>query len=153
MKILLLALPVLFSSCTQYQYLTIDSDDTQENKKKEFQFENDDVRITYNFYGANAPIEVKVYNKSSKGLNVDWSKSSLIIGEKAVTFNDQVIDIRGELTRTSVTPRINTTSSLNATATGKEAVVFIPPQSAVERSGLRVFHGDFFKPAQLAELE
>ena len=79
MKILLLALPVLFSSCTQYQYLTIDSDDTQENKKKEFQFENDDVRITYNFFGANAPIEVKVYNKSSKGLNVDWSKSSLII--------------------------------------------------------------------------
>jgi hypothetical protein len=69
---------VFISGCSQYQYITIKSGLTQ-NEKKEFYTENDTVQLKYSFAGNNCPINIEVHNKLSQPIYIDFTKSSLII--------------------------------------------------------------------------
>lgn len=142
MRTVLLLIPVILLSCSKYQYLKVSSGNASLNDKNEFVAENDTVRITYNFYGNNMPVNISVFNKSNDGLMIDWSRSSVIIGENAITFSEPSLEIQGELNRPVGSSH---TAVLNAKATGKEDIVFIPPQSAVNRSGVHLVKGRFIK--------
>lgn len=63
-------LPVLivltFGACSPYQYLTLDSTQLPKNDKKQFVWENDTLRLSYDFSGSGGPMSVNIYNKSTQ---------------------------------------------------------------------------------------
>jgi hypothetical protein len=132
-------LTVILSSCQTFQYLTVASDNTSHNEKNEFVAESDTLRITYNFNGKNGPVNIHIYNKSSQALEVDWKRSSLIIGEKPFSFYNPDLQIEGNIVRPVI--QRNSASSLDATIRKQEGVEFLPPQSSILRSGLYIKKG------------
>ena len=96
MRLLSIALILLsFSSCVSYQYLTLNSPEMPKNDKKEFSWENDTMRLTYNFHGEGGPITMTVFNKTDKPLFVNWKKSSLIRGGESFSLLDHSVQITG----------------------------------------------------------
>ena len=47
-----------------------------------YEFENEDVKITYSFWEENGIMGFKIYNKTSKPIYIDWKKSSMIYNER-----------------------------------------------------------------------
>lgn len=147
--IILFILPILLISCSRYQYLKVQPVLDSVTSEGDIIFENDSVKVSYDFYGGNGPLKVTVFNKLTEGLIIDWSKSALILGEQARSFSEPVLEISGEVSRLR---GVQHTASLQATAEGKETSVFLPPQSSTMRTGLMLVKGDFFplakKPAK-----
>ena len=74
-------------SCSTYQVNVLSSTNTtKDDKTGVFNFENDSVKITYSFYGNNAPVSIQVFNKLDKPLYIDWQRSAAIIGDNAVSY-------------------------------------------------------------------
>ncbi|HEY4207389.1 MAG TPA: hypothetical protein VGM31_11280 [Puia sp.] len=140
MRCLYLALILLaFSSCsTTYQYVTLNSPEVPKNDKKEFSWENDTMRLTYNFHGEGGPIAMTLFNKMDKPLFVNWKKSFIIHNGQAVClFNNRiavngVIDayaVRGILPGTRVG-----SGNLYASFDLPEGMDMIPPASYITKS-------------------
>jgi hypothetical protein len=91
----------LFTSCTTYQYMTVSGKNISQNDRREFIMENDSIRVKYNFSGANAPINVEVQNKLDKPVYIDWSRSALIINDKAISYVPSSMPISGSVTTTT----------------------------------------------------
>jgi hypothetical protein len=83
--ILLLGM-LLFSACTTYQYVRIDSNQLQKDKKDLFTMENDTMRLVYSFSGAGGNVTVSVFNKTSQPFYIDWSRSSIIRNDQSFTL-------------------------------------------------------------------
>ena len=60
-----------FSSCTTYQYITLASEDVSQNEKKEFLWENDTTKITYQFSGEGGLMTIAVFNKTDQPVYVN----------------------------------------------------------------------------------
>ena len=59
----------------------------EKNERGDFVQENDTVRISYRFWGENAPVTITIYNKLDEPLYVDWGRSALIIDDVATTYD------------------------------------------------------------------
>lgn len=142
MRLLYSALILLaFSSCsTTYQYVTLNSPEVPKNDKKEFFYENDSMRLTYNFHGEGGPIAMTVYNKMDKPLFVNWKKSFLIHDGQAVCLFNNRVEVNGGFDAYSyrpvgVFPNTRVTSgSLYATFDLPEGMDMIPPGSYITKS-------------------
>ena len=78
-KLLLPLLIVLFfSSCTTYQYFTVDSVQLPKDDKQSFIAENDTMRLTYSFSGPGGLVTIAVFNKTAQTLTINWNRSALI---------------------------------------------------------------------------
>lgn len=97
MKHLLIISAVFFlTSCgSTYFYTSLSSPDYDmaQNEDGDFIAENDSVLVAYWFNGKDAPLFINVYNKTETPLYVDWSRSSLIIGDEATTYKGMVVDM------------------------------------------------------------
>jgi len=69
---------LLLSGCSNYQYITIDSN-LYKNENKEFLVSNDTVSIKYSFAGENFLISVSIYNKLQKPVYIDWARTNVIL--------------------------------------------------------------------------
>lgn len=86
----------LLSSCASYQISTISAQN--ENQKSDpFTFENDSVKIVYNFKGYNAPLTVSIQNKLNQPLYVDWNKSLLVFDNNSISLSGGDIKIKGRI--------------------------------------------------------
>jgi hypothetical protein len=138
--ILLFALSIFFVSCTQYQYLTVSSEQMHKNEKNDFVAENDTLRITYRFNGYSAPVHISIFNKKNQPLEVNWKKSAVIINEQAVGYYSPNLYLNG-------TARIDTGGMLSgrymATNVSADILVnepsqFVPPQSSISKVPVRL---------------
>ena len=87
----------LFASCSSTYFLsTINttSPALEKNENGDFIFENDSVRLAYSFNGRNAPIKITMLNKTDKPLYIDWASSAIIIGGKAYSYLNDVVDVK-----------------------------------------------------------
>lgn len=150
----LLCVTILTISCNRYQYVTIESQHAKSNAGQELVMENDSFNITYNFYGRNIPIEMKILNKLNKPVYVDWKRSSLIVDGKAVSYMPENLNIAGSSTGSSVAwtkDMASHTASFAASAALPVDWQLIPPQSHIIRmplgvtSGLRVPDSQFVR--------
>lgn len=145
----LLFVIISFTSCITYQYYTLGSEDARLNENNEFVVENDTLRIVYSFYGRGGPVQLKVYNKSAEALEIDWRRSSLIIGETPLSFYQPDLKIDGDVNSTrSITFRGTTNSSIDAVVRRPQSMEFIPPHSSITRSGLQLARKPVVQPAQ-----
>ena len=138
-KLLLLVVIVFtMASCSTYQYNTISSASVKKDLSTgEFISENDSLKITYNFYGEGAPVNISVFNKLNSGIHIDWSRSALIVGDKAISYTGKNISISGNVAANTYryNKSINTVEGgFKATAVVPEDRTFIPPHSEIEKS-------------------
>lgn len=147
----LLASLFLLSSCSSYQYLKVSSDNiSSRTDNQDLVSENDSVRITYNFNGYKGPVTITVLNKSERGLEIDWKKSSLIVGDKSEAYYKPEWQINGHSGSILFTNATSTT--INATVTREEGTEFLPPHTAVTRSAHYIKpNGSFGMPANAVE--
>lgn len=139
----------VFTSCSSYYYSTVKT--TQNNGVKYengfFVQENDSVRITYNFYGEDAPVHISIYNKLSEPLFVDWLRSALIVDSVAVDYKTEKVAIDGNMSTQSYSHAKSTnyyhsgltntiSSSFDGEATLPKEVSFIPPGAKIEHTSL-----------------
>ncbi|MDD4968153.1 MAG: hypothetical protein PHT07_01870 [Paludibacter sp.] len=69
---------IALSSCTQYQYITLNSN-LEKNKNNEFSIDNDTVSIKYNFSGENFVLSQTIFNKLEIPLYIDWDRTNVIV--------------------------------------------------------------------------
>lgn len=114
---LILLIPILMSSCAStYFFSTISSlsEDLFQTETGDFISDSDSLLVAYWFNGENMPISINVYNKSRKPLYIDWGRSSIIVGDKAITYRNRLISIDDDESYGSLV---------------HEAASFIPPMS------------------------
>lgn len=150
MKILpffLSACALFLSSCSRYYVNTLSSSSAQiDQNTGGFKYENDSLLITYSFYGQNAPIHIEVQNKLNEPLYIDWSRSAVIINNRAVAYSGNKVSIRGSISGDSYSWSNSYRSldgNLSATATLPEGVTFIPPKSSIDRVPLMLTNKGF----------
>lgn len=81
---LTLAVLMGFTSCVQYQYLAVNSPNT-EKQNNYWSYENDSVRIEYSFSGSHLPVSIRFTNNTGKTLYLDWRKSFVVLNPKFKT--------------------------------------------------------------------
>lgn len=77
-KILLLAILIAFSSCKSLVQVMETKTTNTELIDDEYVYENDSIKITYNFWREYGSLKFTVYNKLNKPLYIDWTQSSYI---------------------------------------------------------------------------
>jgi hypothetical protein len=148
----------LFSSCTTYQYMTVSSKMAKQNDRQEFVVENDSVLVKYNFSGQDAPINVEITNKLDKPLYVDWKRSALIVGDKAISYVPTSVPISGSVVTSSSSflsagNFVSTTSQ--GSFSGKMGVPtemdFIPPGTSKSKTPMGVTNHAYPVPKEKQE--
>jgi hypothetical protein len=110
-----------------------------ENKK--YVFDNDTVRITYQFWSNHGKFEFSVENKLEIPIYIDWKKSNLIYnGTPNVYWVEETV-VKSNSVSSGVGVRITSGLAYGASATSSESVVrpkeritFLPPASSIERN-------------------
>ena len=75
---------ILLTSCVSYKIGTISSNSKELNNN--FVFENDTIRISYNFWGKNGLASFDIYNKLNVPIYLDWKKSAFIPNDKMMSY-------------------------------------------------------------------
>lgn len=98
---------IILTSCSQYQYVYINSS-LPKSGNKEFVHETDSFLIKYSFARENFGIEITILNKLEKPVYIDWGRTTLIVNgiqEDGSFYNDQQI--------TSIAPKSYASFSSN----------------------------------------
>jgi len=145
----LLGIILSLSPCKATHYFsTISSSDTKLKKTESgiLIFENDTLSISYSFHGKDAPIQISIYNKTNEPLYIDWQRSAIIIDKIATSYNKQKMKIEGGLytNTTNINNYFSETSgSFSGVATLPKHISFIPPQSGIDHSSLKISDTNF----------
>src|ERR1700722_499690 len=129
------AMLLIVTSCSTYQYLTIDSPQLTKNEGKQLTFENDTLRLTYIFTGKDGPL-VNIYNKTGQPLYVNWKKTAYIRNDQSVSLvNSNVVVVRYAYGKYHHPAYQTNASSANfpAPAALPEGVDFIPPATSISK--------------------
>jgi hypothetical protein len=74
-------------SCNPYiQVVEVKSNQLVLNEQKELVFENDTLRIRYDFFSENGHIKFSVLNKLKKPLYINWKESAFITGTNSFSY-------------------------------------------------------------------
>lgn len=154
----IIAMLSTLGACTSYYYSTLSSGDpgALKNQDGDFVTENDSVRISYSFYGENAPVSITIYNKTDAPVFVDWQRSALIIDDVATSYYQETAPVQGRTDASTYGGTYSwskrseqTWSSTGGTFSGEVAlpkgVTFIPPRSKIEATPLHLANFDFDK--------
>jgi len=134
-----LSLLLLLSSCTNYQYLTLEADRATKNDKKEIVWENDSVKLVYNFNGRWGQMSLMAYNKSNEHVYINWKKSALVIGDRSFSLYNPNVKVSGE----SVDFKVNRNVSYGFTEanfTLPEGSDFMPPKTYITKQNISLLH-------------
>jgi len=115
--------------------MTVNSSHLTKNDKHQLVFENDTVRLTYDFCGEGGPVSVNIFNKSSQPLYVNWKKSALIRNEHSLSFYDRNVYFSGDAYTSSYRFRnfAISSSSFTGSMALPEGMDFIPPGSDISK--------------------
>ncbi len=86
-NLLCFILLLLCTACArQYQSVTISSNQVKLQQDGLFSFENDTVRIQYDFHSLNGEMKFSIFNKLTTPLYINWKESAFIIGPHFSTY-------------------------------------------------------------------
>lgn len=121
---------ILFASCSPVKLVQVESD--LKTTSEGFLFENDSVRITYQFWEKSGRMNFDIYNKLGTPLYVDWKTSAFIPNDKMISY------WRDETNTTSVSSAYfyygAATGSAKMKTVRTERIGVIPPQSMITQS-------------------
>ncbi|MCU4164566.1 hypothetical protein [Carboxylicivirga caseinilyticus] len=122
----------ILSSCTSYQIITLDSS-LNKPSNNGFVYENDTILLQYTFNGANAPLDVDIFNKLNAPLYINWNESSVIINGQSYPLNPSQSKVSIDYSEVSSEYLYNTYTqgSGDGTIWHSDRSGFIPPQSNI----------------------
>lgn len=130
---------VLFSSCSSYQFATLNSS-LEQPFADGFIFENDTLQLHYVFDGPNCPLDFNIYNKLDVPIRINLDQSSLIVNGESTPVNPSVTSINTEYSETSTDLYYNTYTIGNTygVIVNNERSGFIPPKASIRLSDVNV---------------
>jgi hypothetical protein len=152
----LLALLQLFVGCNT-QYVQVFNTNSINSKEVDgyWVYDNDSVKVTYQFWKEYGLMSFSVYNKLNKPIYIDWKSSSFIVnGNKYNYWVDEqqtsAVSLYGGYFYQGplVAPGFTANAGLQetvATSMKPEKITFIPPQSKYNRSQFYLFPFQYFK--------
>ena len=84
-------------ACNRYQYSSIDSPQLDRNDKNEFVFENDSIKVVYNFMGQDLGADIFIENKLMERVYIDWRESALIVNGRTYSYAPIEVDPDGHV--------------------------------------------------------
>lgn len=113
----LMLLVFILSACSTYQYIAVDSF-LDKNDMNEFVYENDSVRINYEFTGQNFSVKYTIFNKLNKPLYINWDNSLVAINDEEYydAYYDQPINFIAPLSNLNVQSNILINSPIEISA-------------------------------------
>ena len=157
MRRILLILPVafLFTSCYTYQYLTLDAPGMSKNEKKELVWENDTMKVVYNFNGEAGPMSLSLFNKTDKPLYINWKKSALIRNANSVSLFNPTVIVSGVAATAGYASHSGYSRSLTGFTASfdlPEGTDFIPPGAYANKALSTVMQWDAVTLADIEQL-
>src|SRR5579859_3670459 len=127
---------MLITSCSSYEYLRLDSGSMTRNDHKDLIWENDTVKLAYNFHGKNGPMKLSIFNKTDKPLYIDWKRSALVRDQQSISLYDSRVNVSGSADAFTfpVGRRWSyTTTSFSGTLNLPEGVDMIAPHAFISK--------------------
>lgn len=136
-------LAITAASCNRYQYITVNSNELKQGDKdkREFVIENDSVQITYNFSGADMPVNIRITNKLDRPIAIDWKRSALIINDQAISYVPDHVTTSGSASTSTFNWSRNWSTSYTSFSSTTPLPVgwqMIPPKSFIVRTPMGV---------------
>ena len=156
MKLKILAMFVLMTltlSCKSYLQLIETRTTNTKIIDNKYVFENDSIKITYDFWKEKGLLSFTVYNKLKKPLYIDWKKSSYINNTVKLNYWEDEENTKTVGVQNSSTYRIgrtlsgftNTSSVSSSLTTKPEKLTFVPPNSNYTRQQFYLLPNSFLK--------
>ncbi len=145
MLLISMASILLFVGCSQryLQVCAVESVNTP-SKQGKFTFENDSIRVKYDFWGENGVMSYEINNKMDKPIYIDWKKSSYIVNTVKLDYwqeEERVITssvYQQYLNKNNTNPVGYGVSVSQGKVIKEERVTFIPPKSNYYRTQFRI---------------
>lgn len=136
---ILLGTALLFASCKTYVVSTVASSNADRDAQTgRYVLSNDTLDLNFSFAGEGMPLTVEINNKLPEPLYVDWTRSAMVIQDKAYSFVNDEIKIAGDVSSSTYksrnVPYSDTYGNINATAQFSKNESFIPPHAKVSRT-------------------
>ncbi|PWE00934.1 hypothetical protein [Marinilabilia rubra] len=133
----LLVTLLALTSCSTYQYVTLeDAPATNENSSSSIK---DSVKVAFTFTGDGGNIVMHIRNNSEHPIIVDKTKSNLIKGEKTIPlWEDKSVITASSTTRQSSVDKRNYYTDTDGQIIKDETLLFIPPASKGELNGPKI---------------
>lgn len=112
------------------QVVSIKSNDTQPNATNQLTFENDTVKIVYNFFNKNGGMQCAIFNKTNEPMSLLFRESGIVEGTKFNSYMNNRVPIVGEATG----GHDFYYTTINAVAVLNDDMAFLPPQVATTLS-------------------
>ena len=133
MRILLCILSLIsFTACFRTNYYTVSSAHLDKNEKRELIAENDSLKVIYNFSGIKGRLGITIYNKTDQPVEINWAKSSLIVGDKIYSYFKPQMTLQGTVTSASGSGAVEGKVHVN------QEIQFLPPDAKVSRVPIHV---------------
>ncbi len=125
---------VLFTSCMNYQYYTVNKKENAGSNPKGIL--SDSLSVQYNFNTKNEGMEILKKNESNIPIYVNWQRSALIIENETETYwtNNAKVSLSEDENDLQWSEHTNAYgSTIKGEITGTEQIGFIPPRSVLKR--------------------
>ncbi|MDD2385153.1 MAG: hypothetical protein PHP52_00030 [Bacteroidales bacterium] len=142
----ILAFFIIFGACTpQTYYQLVETESKDLVKHLDYlSFENDDLQISYDFWGDRGSGSFIVFNKTDKDVFIDLKRSHLIINDFAHTYfqnriyetpkisffsaaNEEEIKEQKKIKFPGITPKTITNQAADVVKFNEERIICIPP--------------------------
>lgn len=151
-KLILALITIIGIGCSSYIQVIDTASTNTEKKNGNYIFENDSLKITYNFWAKKGLMTFSIYNKLETPLYVDWKKSSHI--DNSVKLNYWIDkEVSASIHRSYyylgplMKPDFTYGASVGTTVTSSvkaERITFIPPSSNYFRSQFYILPISFY---------
>ena len=139
-RILLLSLVIAFFSCTTkfvevYKTGTISPNIIIVKDSSCYLYENDTLKLAYDFWGKSGIFSFTVYNKLDRPIYIDWKKANYFAnGNKYEYWNDVTFSKSKSVSTGSTLISTNTTTL----STRDERITFIAPKTSITKSKFKI---------------
>jgi predicted transcriptional regulator len=116
-----------------YQVSEWNSKTVKYENSNEFSYDNDDVKVNYEFWNDSKGITFSVYNKSDNPITIDWTKSHFILWNYSNDFfkGSETTFSSSNLQRSTYYNITKTSQSSSSTVVKDKMESHIPPKSMV----------------------
>jgi hypothetical protein len=125
---------VLFTSCMNYQYYTVNKKENAGSNSKGIL--SDSLTVQYIFNTQNEGMEILIKNESNIPVYVNWQRSALIIENETKPYwtNNAKVSLSEDENNLQWSAYTNAYgSTIKGEITGTEQIGFIPPRSVLKR--------------------
>jgi hypothetical protein len=141
-KFTILIFLILFQIGCTFKHVQVfeTSSNTLKPKKNMFCYENDTVKVLYDFWSQQGLIKFEIFNKTKQPIYVDWKKSSYISNKFKLNYyrDGETIESKSLLAnyyfKPNYTPNEIAMGSTSSIVTKDERITFIPPNSKIQKA-------------------